>query len=123
MTVYTCIESAGYSNKETQKYMSDEEVWNFAKLIPTDNEHVWAKFEFDASVEVLPIFKQKVQIFWRPEQDGEIWTYKPDAIDMSLLQSQVDKVDSLFPELRFMADFRRMHHHASCNYDPYMAMY
>ena len=87
MTIYTCVESAEYRNTGSQSYMTDEEAWAFAKLIPTDSEHTQAKFEFENKVEVLPIYKQKIQIFWRPSLIEGIWTFDPESLDINLLQA------------------------------------
>jgi len=123
-TVYSCIESAEYRDKDSGRYLDDEEALALAEQVPNEANSTRTKFKFAPNVEIMPIYRESVRVLWRPSLSPEgVWSWDNDNIDEEIMQEQIAKVEGRFPELKFKDMFGRMTHSPKCNYDPYEEIY
>jgi len=86
VVAYTCLESAEYRDKNTKKYMSDSNVWEFATKVEDPTSLTRVSFTFADNVEILPVFKQRIQVYWRPsKRDDSVWSFDVETINQQLL--------------------------------------
>jgi len=125
---YSCQESAEYRNKATGNYLTDEYVFTHStKEANEEGSDVALRYEMDPGIEVIAIHNQRFQIFWRPKQVDEVWTYDESHIDKTKIDSLLDKYDKLLPDLDLKKTYGyQMHQNENgepCNYDPYEMVY
>lgn len=89
MVLYNCIETKGFRVKETKQVLTEKEAWEHVinKDLQVDlKSPEKAAYEFDETVEAIPLYKQKVSILWRPserklDEDKTVMVYNADHID------------------------------------------
>ena len=133
MTMYSCQERVQYQDKNTNKIISYEDLWEFVKnkeAITKDTQNQVKEnrlvFEFEDNVEVFPTYKQRVNIFQRPtktSEDSEVWTWAEDKNERALLEEQLANLNELFPELDVNTNVVEQVHNESCDYSPYKLAY
>ena len=73
----------------------------------------------------LSLFKQKIQILWRPSFDEQIgWYYNENDINWAKVDELIEKYAAEFPKIKIKNpnNFAKMVHKDSCHYNAYDAM-